>query len=150
MDSSTIVQVVAGIMFLAIFVLYIVFIASLSSALARCSIASRTMAPGMVWLMLVPLLNLVWQFIVVSGLSDSLRNEFRSRNIPNVEPQPGRAIGIAMCVCACCGIIPFVNLLALPAHLALLIIYWVKIAGFSRMLDLAPAIGGGSTSIQGV
>jgi len=27
------------------------------------------------------------------------------------------------------------NLLALPVHLVLLILYWVKISGFSRVLD---------------
>jgi hypothetical protein len=148
-DSSTIIQIVAGIMFLAIFVLYMAFIAALFAALARCSIKSRTMAPGTVWFMLVPLVNLVWQFFVVFALADSLGNEFRARGITDVEPHPGRSIGIAMCVCACCGLVPFVNLLALPAHLVLLIVYWVKIAEFSRRLDIAPVMFGSPNNTSG-
>ena len=149
MDSSTIIQIVAGIMFLAIFVAYMAFIATLFAALARCSTTSRTMAPGTVWFMLVPLVNLVWQFFVVFALADSLANEFRAREIPNVEPQPGKSVGIAMCVCACCGIVPLVNLLALPAHLVLLIVYWVKIAEFSRRLDTTPVMLGSPNNTSG-
>lgn len=150
MDSTTIIQIVAGIMFLAIFVTYMAFIATLFAALARCSIASRTMAPGTVWFMLVPLVNLVWQFFVVLALADSLRNEFRARGITDVEPHPGRSVGIGVCVSACCGIVPFVNLLALPAHLILVIVYWVKIAEFSRRLDMAPIMLGVPGNIQGL
>jgi type IV pilus assembly protein PilA len=93
----------------------------------------------MVWLLLVPFVNLVWQFFVVIGLADSLDNEFRARGIPNVEPKPAKSIGIAMCVCGVCAIIPIVGVLAFLAHLVLWIIYWTKIAEFSRRLDLVPA-----------
>lgn len=141
MDTVTIIRVVAGLVFVGMFVLVgVFFLLTLSRALRRCSLSSRTMEPGMVWLMLVPLVNLVWQFFVVSALSNSLGNEFRARGIVNVEPEPGKAIGIGMCVCAVCSIIPLLNLLALPAHLVLLIIYWAKIAGYSRLLDGAPGV----------
>jgi hypothetical protein len=146
MDSTTIIQIVCGLLALIILVgillLYIFYILSLSRALSKCSVASRTMQPGMVWLLLVPLFNLVWQFIVVIGLADSLGKEFRARGILNAEPEPGKTIGIAMCVCAVCGIIPFVNFVALPAQLVLWIIYWVKITDFSRRLDQIPAMSG--------
>jgi hypothetical protein len=142
LDTITIIQIVAGLMAIGVLVLYIFYIISLSRALSKCSVASRTMQPGMVWLLLVPLFNLVWQFIVVIGLSDSLGKEFRARGILNAEPEPGKTIGIAMCVCAACGIIPFINLLALPAHLVLWIIYWVKITEFSRKLDMVPIMSG--------
>lgn len=138
MDTVTIIRVVAGLVFIAVFVLVgVFFLLTLSRALRKCSLPSRTMEPGMVWLMLVPLVNLVWQFFVVLALSNSLGNEFRARGIVNVEPEPGKAIGIGMCVCGACSIIPLLNLLALPAHFVLLIIYWAKIAAYSRLLDQA-------------
>jgi len=149
MDSTTMIRIVAGILFLLILAAYIIFILSLSQALSKCSRSSRTMEPGMVWLMLVPLFNLVWQFLVVIALAKSLGNEFRARGIPNIEPEPGKSIGIAMSVCAVCGIIPLVNLLALPAQLVFLIIYWAKIADFSRRLDLAPAAINSPANMQG-
>jgi len=135
MDTTTIIRIFAGMLFVFILLLYIFFLVSLSSALDKCSRTSRTMEPGLVWLMLIPLFNLVWQFFVVLALAKSLGNEFRARGITHIEPEPGQAIGIGMCVAACCGIVPLLNLLALPVHLVLLILYWVKISGFSRVLD---------------
>jgi type IV pilus assembly protein PilA len=138
MDNTTIIRIVAGMLFLGMFVAYIFFLVSLSSALSKCSRTSRTMEPGLVWLMLVPVVGFVMQFLVVIALAKSLGNEFRARGIPNTEPEPGQSTGIAMCVCAVCGIVPLLNLLALPAYLILLIIYWAKISGFSRTLDQVP------------
>ncbi len=92
----------------------------------------------MLWLLLVPIVNLVWHFFVVVGLAKTLGNEFRMRNIPNIEPMPGQPIGIAMCVCAVCGIIPLLGFLAMPAGIVLWIVYWAKIAEFSSMLDRVP------------
>ena len=137
MDEVTIIRVVAGLFFVAVLVVCVFFLLTLSRALRKCLPSSRTMQPGMVWLWLVPLLNLVWPFFVVFALSVSLANEFRARGIFNAEREPGKGIGIAMCVCGACAVIPLVNLLALPAHLVLLVIYWVKIAGYSRLLDEA-------------
>ena len=143
MDSTTIIRIVAGLLFAGVFVgillLFIFYLLTLSRALTKCSITSRTIQPGMVWLLLVPFVNLVWQFFVVTALADSLGNEFRARGIPNIEPRPGKSIGIAMCVCGVCSIIPFLGVLAFLAHLVLWIIYWSKIAEFSRLLDQAPA-----------
>lgn len=142
MDSVTIIRIVAGMLSIALLVLYIFYIASLFRALSKCSISSRTIQPGTVWLLLVPFANLVWHFFVVIGLANSLGNEFRARGTSNAEPEPGKSIGIAMCVCSACGIIPLVNLLALPAYLVLWIMYWAKISGFSRSLDQVPATDG--------
>ena len=100
------------------------------------------MQPGMVWLLLIPFVGIIWIFLVVSALADSLANEFRLRSIPSDDPKPGKSVGIAMAVCGACSIIPFVNFLAIPVHLVLWIIYWVKMAGFSQKLDRIPAIPG--------
>jgi type IV pilus assembly protein PilA len=144
MDSTTIIRIVAGLIFVGVFlgilVLFIFYLLTLYRALTKCSMSSRTIQPGMVFLLFVPLVNLVWQFFVVTGIADSLDNEFRARGIPNVEPKPGKSIGIAMCVCGLCAFIPIVGVLAFLAHLVLWIIYWAKIAEFSRRLDLAPAV----------
>jgi hypothetical protein len=44
----------------------ILYLATLQSALRKCAPASRTMAPWRVWLTLIPVFGLVWQFIVVN------------------------------------------------------------------------------------
>ena len=142
MDSTTIIRIVAGCLFLGLLAIGIVYIAFLSGVLRKCSPASRTMEPGMVWLLLVPLLNVVWNFLVVTALARSLGNEFRLRNIPTDNPEPGKSIGIAMCVCGACSIIPIVNIIAALPNLILWIMYWVKMAEYARRLDQVPATVG--------
>jgi len=117
----------------------ILYLITLQNALGKCPPVSRTMDPAMVWLLLVPLFNLIWSFFVVMALGKSLGNEFRRRGIPTPDPLPGQSIGMAMCICGCCGIIPIINFLAIPVQLVLWIVYWVKIAEFSRMLDVPVA-----------
>jgi hypothetical protein len=116
----------------------IFYLLTLQNTLAKCPPGSRTMEPGMVWLQLIPLFHLIWQFFVVMAIAKSVGNEFRRRGIPCPDPLPGQNIGMAMCICGCCGIIPIINLLAGPAAFVLWIVYWVKVAGFSRMLDFPP------------
>jgi hypothetical protein len=102
----------------------IFYLLTLHKALARCSPENRAMNPPMVWLLLIPLFNLVWQFIVVLNVAKSLGAEFRKRGIPE-EPEPGQTMGLIMCVS---------SLLCGPVYLIFWIIYWVKIAGFSGKL----------------
>jgi hypothetical protein len=138
MDTVTVIRIVAGILALGVLAIGIVYLSFLAGVLGKCSPSSRTMQPGMVWLSLIPFFNLVWAFIVVTAIGDSLGNEFRLRNIPVDDPKPGKSIGIAVAVCGACCIIPFVNILAIPAKLILWIVYWVKIAGYSRQLESFP------------
>ncbi len=57
---------VFGLIFIAILLVPFVFYClSLQKALNRCSPECRAMNPGMVWLMFIPLFNLVWHFFVV-------------------------------------------------------------------------------------
>jgi hypothetical protein len=110
---------------------------TLQKAMTRVSPENRAMGPGMVWLLFIPLFNIVWNFFVVLNLAKSLGAEFKKRNIP-AEAEPAKGIGLAMCILACCGIIPVVNWFSGIATLVCWIIYWVKIAGFSGKLA-APA-----------
>ena len=135
MDQTTIIRIVSGCLFLFVLAIGIAYIAYLSGVLRKCSPQSRTMQPGMVWLLLIPLFNLVWNFLVVNALADTLANEFRLRAIPTADPKPGKSIGIAMAVCTAFAIIPILNLIAFIPQFILWIVYWVKIAGFSQQLD---------------
>ncbi len=106
------------------------YLLTLQTALSQCSSEVRTMDPGKVWLCFVPLFNWYWQFVVVENLTKSLAGEFDKRGIV-VEKNPGRAIGLAMCVLTIFTLM--IHLLAIPAMICW-IIYWFKIAGFSARL----------------
>jgi hypothetical protein len=139
MDNVTLIRIVSGVLALLVFAgligITVFYILTLSRALNKCSAASRTIQPGTLWLLLIPLFNLVWNFIVVLGMAKSLGNEFRARNAHDVEPEPGKSIGIAMAVSAACGLIPIIGIVAGLAYFVLWIVYWVKMAEFSRKLD---------------
>src|SRR5579863_6262009 len=85
-----------GILFLIPAIFYLL---TLQNALAKCAPVARTMEPGMVWLCIIPLFSVIWNFFVVMALAKSLGNEFRRRGIPYPDPLPGQSIGMAMCIC---------------------------------------------------
>jgi hypothetical protein len=113
----------------------ILYLLTLQNALSKCDPSVRQMEPGMVWLLLIPLFNFIWIFFVVMGIGKSLGAELRRRGISSQEPYPAQSVGMAMAICKCCCIIPLLNLLAGLAYVVLWIMYWIKVADFSRMLD---------------
>ena len=116
----------------------IFYLLSLQKALNRCSPESRAMSPGMVWLMFIPLFNLVWHFFIVINMAKSLESEFHKRGMP-IDPSPGKTLGLLMCILVVCGIIPLLGLLCSLGAFVCWIIYWVKIAGYSGQLAATAA-----------
>jgi hypothetical protein len=101
---------------------------------------NRKMQPGQVWLSLIPLFGIVWQFIIVNNLADSLRLEFSQRNISVGEERPGIGIGLAYCILICCSIIPFLGVLTGLAGFICWIIYWVKISNYKATLQYSKPV----------
>lgn len=119
--------------------LLIAYLLTLQRALERCAPRNRTVSPGKVWLSLIPLFNIVWQFILVSRIAETLRREFDFRGVtqPASQDDYGRGVGLAMCVLA---VISFIPLVGIPTGLAgciCWIVYWVKISGYSKTLEMA-------------
>jgi hypothetical protein len=114
----------------------ICFLLTAQKALERCSPQSRTTPPNHVWLTLIPFFNFVYQFFLVGHLGRSLGNEFARRGIAGADAQPGRAIGLAACVLGVVAIVPIPVLspLLMIASVVFRIIYWVKIADYSRQI----------------
>jgi hypothetical protein len=111
----------------------IFYILTMQKALDLAGERHQKMKPGMVWLMLIPLFNLVWHFFVVKNVSDSIKS-WAAENGKSVE-DAGYTIGLIACIAQCCGLIPLVNVLAGPVALVCLIIWWVKIAGFNKLMS---------------
>ena len=120
----TIVLVVIAIMLVPM----VFYCLSLQKALNRCSPECRAMNPGMVWLIFIPLFNIVWQFMVVLNMAKSLAAEFQKRGMAE-DPNPGQTLGMVMCI----G-----NLICGPVGLICWILYWVKIAGYSNKIAGPP------------
>jgi hypothetical protein len=123
---------------LAIFlVIWIFFLLTLYRCSSRIAPENRQMEPGLVWLNLIPCFQLIWIFFTVIRPADSLRAEFYSRQLRG-GGDFGRGVGMAFAVLAVVGIptgfIPFVGFAVGIAQLVCFIMYWVKIAGYSRQL----------------
>jgi hypothetical protein len=108
----------------------------LSSCFKRIPQQHRKMEPNMVWLLMIPCFNLVWNFFVYPRLSQSFKSYFDSVNDTTVG-DCGAQIGLIYAICAACCIIPYLNMLAGPATLILLIIYLVQMNGLKNKIPLS-------------
>ena len=140
MTSAGIVGLVFSIL-LIVWVLMLLpkifYLITLQNALSRCRPESRTLSPGLVWLLLVPLFGIIWHFFIVTGLSDSLTREFAARGT-SMPGDQGRSAGLAMCILNVCAFIPYLGGLCVLAGFVCWILYWVRIAECSSQLLRAP------------
>jgi hypothetical protein len=94
----------------------ILFFLSQQKILQVISPENREMSPGSVWLQLIPVFGLVWQFIVVTRISHSVTKELASKvgesildhsqeQIKGTDESPTYTIGIAYCILTTLGVI---------------------------------------------
>jgi hypothetical protein len=138
--NTTVVLIGSLVLFAVMLIPAIFYLLTLQKTFNRCSPENRAMNPGLVWLMFIPLFNMIWHFMIVLNMSKSLAAEFQKRGL-NEEPNPGKNLGLAMCILACTGIIPVLGMLGSVGALVCWILYWVKIAGYSKKLETPAAVG---------
>jgi hypothetical protein len=94
----------------------------------------RKIEPGMIWLLMIPLFNLVWNFFVFPRVAESYQSAFAERGDPT-KGASERSIGLAYAICAACAIIPCLGVFAGLAALVLGILFLVKIYNLKTMLN---------------
>jgi hypothetical protein len=129
MVGVMVVVVIIGLLLIPL----IFFLLMLQKTLQRCAPENREMEPTHVWLSLIPVFNLYWQFVIVMRVAGSLAKEFASRGIA-VEPEPGKFLGLMTCILALCGWIPVLGIITSLEGLVSWVMYWVKIAGYSKQI----------------
>lgn len=151
-DAAAAAAVLLGMLCLFLIVAIIIavfYLLTLQKALSRVAPWNRLMEPGLVWLSLIPLFNLIWSFFIATRIPDSLRNEFRHRRLDDGSDY-GKGIGLANAII---GVLSFalnmvsrlsrqpVVIITAPLgliSLILFIIFWVRIAGYSKKLAGLP------------
>jgi hypothetical protein len=93
----------------------------------------RKMEPGMVWLLIIPCFNVVWNFFVFLKLSDSFKSYFDSQGVMDVG-DCNRGLALAYCITAVLCLVPCLNYLAGPVALVLLIVVLVKYNGLKERI----------------
>jgi hypothetical protein len=149
--SDIIVIVIAVLIGGGILSIYIFFLITQQNLLKAIQPENRLMRPGQVWLQLIPFFSWVWEFIVVTRISDSIRLEFQSRQqdtilgfsdaqaVEIVTERPAYGIGIATAVLNICSIIPVIGTYAGLASLICMVVYWKKLSEFKRLIELRNA-----------
>jgi hypothetical protein len=139
-----------GVALVVSIVIFIFYLLTLQKALGRVSPENRLMAPGLVWLSLIPCFTYIWAFFVARRVPDSLRNEFRYRGRDDGSDY-GKAIGLTVAVLNALSTmvanfatlsgraevrtgVGYVSLLMGLLCLVLFIVFWVKIANYSSRL----------------
>ena len=132
---------------IVVLVVTIFFLLTLKKALSRVSKRNRLMEPAQVFLCLIPIFNLYWNFKTVSAVSDSLKHEFSDLDADDGTDH-GKNLGIiALAILLATTLVSNVtSSLNIPAlqmvvgllslvPFVLIIIYWVKIANYSNRLQ---------------
>lgn len=119
---------------------YLFYLTQLQKLLRRVSPDLQKAKPEQIWLLLIPGFRLVWSFMLVTRIGDSLRDEHERRGILEFDTRPGFAIGIAM---SCLSVLfrlllwsdyyLIIGLVAI-ALLSCWIVYWVKMASLTTQL----------------
>lgn len=123
---------------------------------------SREMTPGSVWLQLIPVFGLIWQFVVVIKIAHSVSKELASRTgesildnsqaqVKGTDESPTYTIGIVYCIFTTLGFITNYSTRHSTSYLALFgslfvltgmacwIIYWVRLVKTKNKLVLLSA-----------
>ena len=106
---------------------------------------NRKIVPGLVWLLIIPELNLVWNFVVAVCVSSSLRKELDERNY-DVKGQPTLILGLVYALLSCSALfIPVPKDIKDPSNstvygilgLAVIVFfvqYWMKINWYKTVI----------------
>lgn len=98
-----------------------------SGVLKRLPAEHQKMPPGQVWLLMIPCFSIIWNFFVFQRVPESLASYFAAQGRTDVG-DCGKGIGLAYAICCACALVPFLNYLAGPATLILLILNLVKLS----------------------
>jgi lysylphosphatidylglycerol synthetase-like protein (DUF2156 family) len=137
---------ILGLIFFLVFIgLGIAFLTTLSNLLLEIRPHNRRTEPKSVWLMLIPLFNLVYAFFFYKKLCDSIRAEYNSRGL--VENTDGSYI-LGAIGAACMLINTIINFLSdetslLSGLISLVgmifwIIFWIRMAGYRKKISALP------------
>ncbi len=134
--GSILILLVIFIIILIPITVLVFYLLNLQNLLKTIKEENRDVEPANVWLMFIPLFNIVYAFILYPKISSSVKKEFESRGISNND-DGAKNLGLAFAITGAVAIlpIPFLNIIIALGNLVLFIIWWVKTAGFKNKLS---------------
>jgi hypothetical protein len=131
MNSRALIEIILLLLFIIPLGFFLV---TLQNTLKIISPENRKMSPGSVWLILIPFFGMVWQFIMVRRIADSIGDECVKLNIDTKERAPTYTIGLIYCISSLIFLIPITKTIGALAALATWIMYWIKVNQYRKLL----------------
>lgn len=136
------VAAILVILFIALIIggliIYIMHLSAMSSALEVIPQPLRKMPPGNVWLTFIPLFGIVWQYIMVAAVSDSIKAEFIRRGMQRDEDRPGYNMGLTSCILWTCRIIPYIGLIPALIGIIMRLTHMNRIKAYTQFFEQNP------------
>ena len=111
----------------------IFYVLTLRNCLRQVRPENRRFEPNNTWLLLIPLFSLVYNFFVVKGISESLRNEYEQLG-ESPTTAPTYQLGLSYAIASCLTWVPMVGSFIGIGAFVLFIIYWVQIHGHKNRI----------------
>ena len=126
------------LVFLGFLVIQLLYILCIQRAFHAIDLECRPVAPGLAWLLLIPVFNIVWIFFLVVWMSRGLDRMWENQRLSKRTSGGfgvGLGFGISLALCA----VPGVNLVAWIPALVFWILHWWQVAEV-RTLVLASKV----------
>ena len=139
------ILVILGIFFIP----YIFFIRTQYTTLQAIQPDNRLMNPAEVWLQLIPAVGLIWQFVVVDRIADSIQREYQSHQDisflgigdgdlqEKIKERVTYTTGFNYCLLLVFSFIPVIGIFIGMAMLVLWITYWNQLIKHRDMIRAA-------------
>lgn len=139
------IQIAVATLLMLAFILFVISILlTQQGILNNIQPENRLMEPGKIWLQIIPLYGMIFQFKVVARIADSIRNELTvpsegewllAEQISSGD-RPTYRWGLTCAVLSCCTVIrfPIVEDLIALALIVCEIFYWVELRKFRQQI----------------
>lgn len=115
-------------------VAFIFYIRAISKTIRVIDPEYRSQAPGMAWLLLIPIFNVIWFFFLLKSIKNGFLSMYENRRI-NQPIDTGYAYGIAMGCCWAASFIPKLIFVALIPMFVFSILHWTKLNNARKRLS---------------
>jgi hypothetical protein len=131
------------ILFLAFLIPAICFFVTQYQTVQLIQPQFRRLHPGQVWFQLIPIFGLIWQFFVITRLSDSIRNQLAApvedlvfTEETSTDNRPTFMLGITYAILFCLATLPISILKAIIGAIAILcwVAYWIELNRYRKKI----------------
>jgi len=131
--GGTTMLAVVGVLFALGIALILFILRLIYNAMAGVPEKHRPMTPGQIYLLIIPLFSLYWNFRVFEPMMKGYVDALNEKKLP-VNGDGGVGMAKAFAICNLCCLVPFVNFIAAPATLILFILVLIRAYESKKLL----------------